>query len=326
MAITAYSRTKFYPDTVGRCWGPCDTESETTLPDKPFQVRWFVFSDPESPGLTLKQVGDLDIAAPWIPTTEGQAPDNSLIAEEWIRYCKLAIDFRGNEVIAGWENKGGVDTVKLWWTTSGSVETLTTWTGQSPLPFYNGLLTRDAAREVVVFYLKTGTDATKIYMRRESESFAVENEIQTGLNRNFTKLLEVDTGASKSTRTTLSIWAQDEDGQVIELQSSGYSGQQSSTNVWYTPDCGVHSDVSGLTSHLQDMRIVKLPSGISLIEDWFAYDLQNPVANSLNGGAGEWGGPWVFAGTTTPSVLTSKVNGASTEVSKCVKNVRYGDG
>lgn len=243
MAVTSYSRTKFYPEGVGRCWGPCPGESEESLPDKPYQVRWFVFASTDSPGVSIRQSADLDISSPWVPRIVGQDPQNALIAESWVRYCKLAINYSGKEFITVWENKGDSNVVRLFWNDGSDQED--TWTGETPMPFYNGLLQSDGTKEVVVFYLKTATDATKIYMRRESDSFASETEFQT-LNRNIAKILEVDTGVDGANRTTFSMWLQDEDGQLIELESDGYTGQQSANNYWYSPPCGSHKDYSTL--------------------------------------------------------------------------------
>lgn len=213
-------------------------------------MRWFVFASQNTPGVSIVQHPDLDISAPWVPRLRGQAPQNALITDEWLRYAKLAINYEGKEFIATWKNKDDTDQITLFWN-DGSDQS-TTWTGQTPLPFYNGLIQSSGTKEVIVLYLKTGTDNTKIYMRRESDSFATESELNT-VNRPLAKLIEVDTGAYKPTRNVFSLWAEDEDGQLIELESDGYSGQQSAGDYWYSPDCSAHEDVAALNSVLDQI-------------------------------------------------------------------------
>ncbi len=249
MAVTSYSRRKFYPEYIGRCWGPCSGTNQTAEPARPYQVRWFVHANPSTPGVTILQADDLGINLPWIPRQSGSDPDNALITQSWVRYCKLAISEDGYEFITTWDV--GAGTVTVYW--SDGSDQSDSWSGSYPLPFYNGLLDNSGTKEVVVYYLKPGVDATKIYMRRESDAFASESELQTGLDLNLAKLLEVDTGAFKPNRTTMSLWAEDDNGQLVEFESDGYSGDQSTGDYWYSPNCGQHEDNLALTTTLEEI-------------------------------------------------------------------------
>ena len=243
----SYTREKFYPDYVGRCWGPCPGTSEADEPERPYQVRWFCMAKPGAPGVGILQSADLGLSVPWIPKVDESDPQSSLVSASWFRYCKIAIDYNGFEVITNWENKGGVDTITAFWKPNAGSESSLSWVGQSPLPFYNGLLQSDGTKEVIVLYLKTGVDASRIYMRRQGDSFANESVIGD-LGYDLSRLLEVDTGSGPGTRTTFNLWAWDESGQIVELESDGYTGVQSSGPYWYSPDCGNHEDLIGLTT------------------------------------------------------------------------------
>lgn len=95
-----------------------------------------------------------------------------------------------------------------------------TWTGKSPILFYNGILepvTGDT--DLMAFYIKSA--GTKIFARVQRENFGTEHELNGTLNVVLEKLIKTEAVNISGSWYQL-IWARTTDGRDVVYQSRAY--------------------------------------------------------------------------------------------------------
>lgn len=95
-----------------------------------------------------------------------------------------------------------------------------TWTGKSPLLFYNGILEPDTgATDLMAFYIKPA--GTKIFARVQRENFATEHELNGELNVTLAYLVKTEAVNIEGAWHQM-IWARTTDGRDVVYQSRAY--------------------------------------------------------------------------------------------------------
>lgn len=95
-----------------------------------------------------------------------------------------------------------------------------TWTGKSPILFYNGILEPTTGdTDLMAFYIKSA--GTKIFARVQRENFGTEHELNGTLNVVLEKLIKTEAVNIGGSWYQL-IWARATDGRDVVYQSRAY--------------------------------------------------------------------------------------------------------
>lgn len=111
------------------------------------------------------------------------------------------------------------NTIKLRRFVSGT-PTEYTWTGKSPVLFYNGIVQPNTSiTDLMAFYIKTPGD--KIYVRVQRENFGTEHVLNGALNATLTELVKTE-ALDIDGSWHQQIWAKDDQGHDVVYQSRAY--------------------------------------------------------------------------------------------------------